>query len=117
MEGVRDEEIFENLSSQDVTAIRSIQVLHNKELVPMDTFILTFNNQHFQNLTIPVDPFITNPVMVKIFVMANLHALIAVSLTMTVEITYYALIVKGITSLIHNNSKIADEKGGPNGES
>ena len=43
VEGVSEEEICQNLSSQDVTFVRRIKVRRNNELLPTNTFVLTFN--------------------------------------------------------------------------
>ena len=43
LEGVSEEEICQNLSSQDVTSVRRIKVRRNNELLPTNTFVLTFN--------------------------------------------------------------------------
>ncbi|XP_041350995.1 uncharacterized protein LOC121369978 [Gigantopelta aegis] len=67
LEGVSDEEICDNLTSQDVTVVRRIKVRRNNELVPTNTFILTFSTPTLPHsikagyLNIPVEPFIHNP--------------------------------------------------------
>ncbi|XP_041367054.1 uncharacterized protein LOC121381769 [Gigantopelta aegis] len=67
LEGVSDEEICDNLTSQDVTVVRRIKVRRNNELVPTNTFILTFSTPTLPHsikagyLNIPVEPFIPNP--------------------------------------------------------
>ncbi|XP_041378033.1 uncharacterized protein LOC121390316 [Gigantopelta aegis] len=67
LEGVSDEEICDNLTSQDVTVVRRIKVRSNNELVPTNTFILTFSTPTLPHsikagyLNIPVEPFIPNP--------------------------------------------------------
>ena len=67
LEGVSEEEICQHLSSQDVTAIRRIKVRRNNELLPTNTFVLTFNVPTLPTsikagyLNIPVEPFIPNP--------------------------------------------------------
>ena len=67
LEGVTDEEVLENLSSQDVTAVKRIKVRRNNGLVPTNIFILTFSSSMPPNLikagyhNIPVGPFIPNP--------------------------------------------------------
>ena len=43
LEGVSEEEICQHLSSQDVTSVRRIKVRLNNELLPTNTFVLTFN--------------------------------------------------------------------------
>ncbi|XP_041369839.1 uncharacterized protein LOC121383807 [Gigantopelta aegis] len=67
LEGVTEEEICENLSSQGVTAVRRIKVRRNNDLLPTNTCILTFNVPTLPQsvkagyLNIPVEPFIPNP--------------------------------------------------------
>ena len=67
LEGVSEEEIYQNVSSQDVTSFRRIKVRPNNELLPTDTFVLTFNVPTLHKpmkacyLNIPVEPFIPNP--------------------------------------------------------
>ena len=67
LEGVSEEEICENLSSQGVTSVKRIKVRRNNELVPTNTFILTFDVPTLPNsvkagyLHIPVVPYIPNP--------------------------------------------------------
>ena len=69
LEGVSEEEMCENLSSQGIT-VRRIKVRRNNELLPTNTFILTFDVLTFNilppsikagYLNIPVEPFIPNP--------------------------------------------------------
>ena len=43
LEGVSKDEICQQLSSQDVTAVRRIKVRLNKDLLPTNTFALNFN--------------------------------------------------------------------------
>ena len=43
LEGVREDEMLENLSSQGVSAVKRIHIRRNYELVPTNTFILTFS--------------------------------------------------------------------------
>jgi hypothetical protein len=67
LEGVEDEEICENLSSQDVTSVKRIKIRRNNELIPTNTLILTFNKPTLPQsvkagyLNIPVEPYIPNP--------------------------------------------------------
>ena len=67
LEGISDEEICQNVSSQDVTSVRPIKVRRNNELLPTNTFVLTFNVPTLPTfikagyLNIPVEPFIPNP--------------------------------------------------------
>ena len=67
LEGVSEEEMCENLSSQGVTSVRRIKVRRNNELLPTNTFILTFDvpilppSIKAGYLNIPVEPFIPNP--------------------------------------------------------
>ena len=67
LEGVSEEEICENLSSQGITSVKRIKVRRNNELVPTNTFILTFDVPTLPNsvkagyLHIPVVPYIPNP--------------------------------------------------------
>ena len=64
VEGVSEEEIWQNLSSQDVTFVRRIKVRRNNELLPTNTFVLKFNvptSIKAGYLNIPVEPFIPNP--------------------------------------------------------
>ena len=67
LEGVSEEEICQNVSSQDVTGVRRIKVRRNNELLPTNTFVLTFNVPTLPTsikagyLNIPVEPFIPNP--------------------------------------------------------
>ena len=43
LEGVSEEVICQNVSSQDLTSVRRIKVRRNNELLPTNTFVLTFN--------------------------------------------------------------------------
>ena len=67
LEGVSEEEMCENLSSQGITSVRRIKVRRNNELLPTNTFILTFDipilppSIKAGYLNIPVEPFIPNP--------------------------------------------------------
>ncbi|XP_041357625.1 uncharacterized protein LOC121374586 [Gigantopelta aegis] len=67
LEGVSEDEICENLSSQGVTSVKRMNVRRNNELVSTNTLILTFNMPFFPNsvkagyLNIPVVPYIPNP--------------------------------------------------------
>ena len=67
LEGVSEEEMCENLSSQGVTSVRRIKIRRNNELLPTNTFILTFDvpilppSIKAGYLNIPVEPFIPNP--------------------------------------------------------
>ena len=67
LEGVSEEEMCENLSSQGVTSVRRIKVRQNNELLPTNTFILTFDvpilppSIKAGYLNIPVESFIPNP--------------------------------------------------------
>ena len=67
LEGVSEDEMLDNLSSQGVSAVKRIQILRNNELVPTNTFILTFSKPLLPDsikagyLKIPVVPFIPNP--------------------------------------------------------
>ena len=60
-------EICENLSSRGVTSVRRIKVRRNNELLPTNTFILTFDVPSVPPsikagyLNIPLEPFIPNP--------------------------------------------------------
>ena len=68
LEGVSEDEMLENLSSQGVSAVKRIHIRRNNELVPTNTFILTFCKPLLPDsieagyLKIPVVPFIPNPV-------------------------------------------------------
>ena len=42
LQGVREDEMLDNLSSQGVSAVKRIHIRLNNELVPTNTFILTF---------------------------------------------------------------------------
>ena len=67
LEGVSEDEMLENLSSQGVSAVKRIHIRRNNELVPTNTFILTFSKPLLPDsikagyLKIPVVPFIPNP--------------------------------------------------------
>ncbi|XP_041369896.1 uncharacterized protein LOC121383865 [Gigantopelta aegis] len=67
LEGVSEDEICENLSSQGVTSVKRIKVRRNNELVPTNTLILSFNVPTLPSsvkagyLNIPVVPYIPNP--------------------------------------------------------
>ncbi|XP_041357871.1 uncharacterized protein LOC121374825 [Gigantopelta aegis] len=67
LEGVSEDEICENLSSQGVSFVKRIRVRRNNELVPTNTFIITFDKPLLPEsikagyLNIPVVPFIPNP--------------------------------------------------------
>ena len=67
LEGVSEEEICQNVSSQDVTSVSRIKVRRNNELLLTNTFVLTFNVPTLPTsikagyLNIPVEPFIPNP--------------------------------------------------------
>ena len=67
LEGVNDEVILQNLSSQGVTALKRIKIRRNDELIPTNTLILTFNKPLLPQsikagyLSIPVETFIPNP--------------------------------------------------------
>ena len=67
LEGVSEEEMCQNVSSQDVTSVRRINVSRNNELLATNTFVLTFNVPTLPTsikvgyLNIPVEPFIPNP--------------------------------------------------------
>ena len=67
LEGVSEEAICQNVSSQDVTSVRRIKVRRNNELLPTNSFVLTFNVPTLLTsikagyLNIPVKPFIPNP--------------------------------------------------------
>ena len=66
LEGV-SEEICENLSSQGVVSVRRVNLRKNNELVPTNSFILTFKTPSLPHsvkagyLNIPVVPYIPNP--------------------------------------------------------
>ena len=66
LEGVGEEEICENLTSQGVVGVKRINIRRNNELVPTNTLILTFNSPTLPNsvkagyLNIPVVPYIPN---------------------------------------------------------
>ena len=66
LEGVSEEEIWENLSSQGVSSVKRIKVRRNNELVPTNTHILTFSTPTLPDsvkagyLCIPVVPYIPN---------------------------------------------------------
>ena len=47
LEGVREDEMLENISSQEVSAVKRIHISRNNELVPTNTFILTFSKLLF----------------------------------------------------------------------
>ena len=63
-EGVSDDEMCENLSSQGVSTVKRIMVRRNDILVPTNTFILTFRKHTLPQsikagyLNIPVDPYV-----------------------------------------------------------
>ena len=67
LEGISEEEICEILSSQNVTAVKRIKIRRNNDLLPTNTFIITFNIPTLPGavkagyLNIPVEPFIPNP--------------------------------------------------------
>ena len=67
LEGVSEDEMLDNLSSQGLSAVKSIHIRRNSELVPTNTFILTFCKPLLPDsikagyLKIPVVPFIPNP--------------------------------------------------------
>ena len=67
LEGVIEEEICENLTSQGVVGVKRINIRRNNELVPTITLILTFNSPTLPNsvkagyLNIPAVPYIPNP--------------------------------------------------------
>ena len=67
LEGVGEDEMLDNLSSQGVSAVKRIHIRRNNELVPTNTFILTFSKPLLPEsikagyLKIPVVPFIPNP--------------------------------------------------------
>ena len=67
LEGVGEEEICENLTSQGVVGVKRINIRRNNELVPTNTLILTFNSPTLPNsvkagyLNIHVVPYIPNP--------------------------------------------------------
>ena len=67
LEGVSEEEICENLTSQGVVGVKRINIRRNNELFPTNTLILTFNSPTLSNsvkagyLNIPVAPYIPNP--------------------------------------------------------
>ena len=49
LEGVGEEEICENLTSQGVVGVKRINIRRNNELVPTNTLILTFNSPTLPN--------------------------------------------------------------------
>ena len=67
LEGVSEDEMVENLSSQGVTSVKRIQIRRNNEFIPTNTLILTFNKPLLPQsvkagyLSIPVEPYIPNP--------------------------------------------------------
>ena len=67
LEGVSEDEMLDNLSSQGVSAVKRINIRRNNELVPTNTFILTFSKPLLPDsikagyLKIPIVPFIPNP--------------------------------------------------------
>ena len=67
LEGISEEEICENLSSQGFISVKRIKVRRNNELVPTNTFILTFDvptlpiSVKAGYLHIPVVTYIPNP--------------------------------------------------------
>ena len=67
LEGVREDGMLDNLSSQGVSAVKTIHIRRNNELVPTNIFILTFCKPLLPDsikagyLKIPVVPFIPNP--------------------------------------------------------
>jgi len=67
LEGVSEDEICKNLSSQGVKTVKRINVRRNNELIPTNTLILTFDKPTLPlsvkagYLNIPVVPFIPNP--------------------------------------------------------
>ena len=67
LEGVSEDEMLENLSSQGVSVVKRIHIRRDNELVPTNTFILTFCKPLLPDsiktgyLKIPIVPFIPNP--------------------------------------------------------
>ena len=67
LEGISEEEICENLPSQNVTAVKLIKIRRSNDLLPTNTFITTFNIPTLPGpvkagyLNIRVEPFIPNP--------------------------------------------------------
>ena len=67
LEGVSEDEMLDNISSQGVSAVKRIHIRRNNKLVPTNTFILTFSKPLLPDsikagyLKIPVVPFIPNP--------------------------------------------------------
>ena len=67
LEGVSEDEMLDNLSSQGVSAVKRIHIRRNNELVPTNTFIRTFSKPLLLDsikagyLKIPIVPFIPNP--------------------------------------------------------
>ena len=67
LEGVSDDKMCENLSSQGVSTVKRIMVRRNDILVPTNTFILTFRKHTLPQsikagyLNIPVYPYVPNP--------------------------------------------------------
>ena len=49
LEGVAEEEICNNLTSQGVVGVKRINIRRNNELIPMNTLILTFNSPTLPN--------------------------------------------------------------------
>ena len=67
LDGVGEDEMLDNLSSQGVSAVKRIHIIRNNELVPTNTFILTFCKPLLPEsikdgyLNIPIVPFVPNP--------------------------------------------------------
>ena len=67
LEGVSEEEILDNLSSQGVTFVKRIKIRRNDNLISTNTLILSFNTPTLPQsikagyLSIPVEPYIPNP--------------------------------------------------------
>ena len=67
LEGMSDDEICKELSSQDVAVVKRIRIRRNDEFIPTNTFILTFSKPTLPQsvkagyLNIPVEPFVPNP--------------------------------------------------------
>ena len=66
LEGVSEDKIQENLSSRGVLCVKRIQIRWDNKLVPMNTFICTFNTPSLPEsinavyLVIPIVMFVPN---------------------------------------------------------
>ena len=67
LEGDSEDEMLEHISSQGVSVVKKIHIRRNNELVPTNTFILSFCKTLLTDsikagyVKIPIVPFIPNP--------------------------------------------------------